>query len=296
MPGWSSELSLDCMARNGVECSILSLSAPATSFMKDRAEAASVARKVNEYAASLRDQKPGKFGFFATLPSLDDVEGCVREIAYSLDTLHADGVTLLTSYDGKYLGHPIFLPIWTELNKREAVVFIHPAADLHAGALKEPWLPPPIIDFPHETTRTAVHLIISDTRRDNPNCKIILSHGGGTLPYMATRIAHQSEEAKFMQKTADEFLAEAQSFYFDLALTTYSYPLSLLQSFAKKDHILYGSDFPFAREKTIGQQTAFLNQYLVSLEDKESFSIRRGAALKLFPRLARHEDEGMLRA
>lgn len=286
MPEWSSELSLQSMARNRVQCSILSLSAPAMSFVNDRAEAASLARNINVYAASLRDQNPGKFGFFATLPSLHDTEACVSEIAHSFDELKADGVTLLTSYDGKYLGHSTFRPIWAELNSRSAVVFVHPTADIHGGALKEPWLPPPIIDFPHETTRTAVHLIISDTRRLHPNCKIILSHGGGTLPYMATRIAHQSAEAKFMPKSANEFLEEAQSFYFDLALTAYSYPLSLLRSFAKKDHILYGSDFPFAREKTIGQQVAFLDEYLDGMNEDENFSIRRGAALKLFPRLA----------
>ena len=90
--------------------------------------------------------------------------------------------------------------------------------------MQESWLPPPMIDFPHETTRTAVHLIIADTVRDHPNCKIILSHGGGTLPYMAIRIAYQSEEAGFMQKSAAEFMKEARGFYFDLALTGYSYP------------------------------------------------------------------------
>ena len=273
------------MARNGVGYSILSLSTPAMSFVRDRAEATNLARDINEYAASLRDKYPRKFGFFATLPSLDDMEACVSEIAYCLDVLEADGVTLLTSYDGKYLGHPVLRPIWDELDRRAAVVFIHPTADLHAGALKEPWLPPPFIDFPHETTRTAVHLIVSDTIREHPKCRIILSHGGGTLPYIATRIAHQSAESKFMQKPADQFLEEAQSFYFDLALTTYNYPLSLLRSFAKKDHILYGSDFPFAREKTIGQQVTFLDEFLVGMREDENFSIRRGAALKLFPRL-----------
>ena len=287
MPEWSPSLSLEFMARNGIGTSILSLSAPAMTIIKDKAEAASLAREVNEYAASLRDQHPLRFGFFATIPCPnEDVEASVAEVAHCLDVLKADGVMLLTSYGGKYLGHVSFRPLWDELDRRAAVVFIHPNADIHAGALKEPWLPPPMIDFPHETTRTAVHLIISNTVRDHRHCKIILSHGGGTLPYMATRIAYQSSAAGFIPKSAEDFMKEARSFYFDLALTAYSYPLNLLRQFAEKDHILYGSDFPFARETVVGQQMTFFQHNEAEVGEEDAFLTRRGAALKLFPRLA----------
>lgn len=210
------------------------------------------------------------------------MDACLDEVAYSFDVLKADGVTLLISYNGQYLGHPAFRPLWDELDRRAAVDFIHPSSDIHAGVLKEPWLPPPMIDFPHETTRTAVHLIIADTVRDHPNCKIILSHGGGTLPYMATRIAYQLEEAGFMQKSAAEFMEEARGFYFDLALTGYSYPLDVLQKFAEKDHILYGSDFPFARKKTVERQRVFLDE-ISQMGEVNYLSVKRGAAQKLFP-------------
>ena len=274
------------MARHGIGTTILSLSAPAVSIVKEKAEAASLAREINTYAAALRDQHPSKFGFFSTLPSPQDMQACLEEVSYCFDVLQADGVTLLTSYNETYLGHPDFRPLWEELDRRAAVVFIHPTADIHAGALKEPWFPPPLIDFPHETTRTAVHLIISNNVRDFPNCKIILSHGGGTLPYVATRLAYQSAEMQYMQKSADDFIMEAKSFYFDLALTSFSYPFDLLLQFAQKDHILYGSDFPFAREKTIGVQTAFLDENKKKLDEHIDHSVRRGAALRLFPRLA----------
>ena len=284
LPEWSTDLSLELMARHAISTTILSLSAPAMSFVKEKAEAAALCREVNEYAASVRDQHPTKFGFFATIPSVDDVSACLDEIAYALDVLKADGVTLLTSYGQRYLGHPHFRPLWRELDRRASVVFIHPALDVAAGGeLTDPYLPPPIIDFPHETTRTAVHLIISNTIRDHHNCKIILSHGGGTLPYIATRIAHLSAGGKFTEKPADEFMREARSFYYDLALTAYEHPLALLLQFAKPDHVLYGSDFPFARAMTISPQVALLDRCTIT--DDVDFSIRRGAALKLFPRL-----------
>lgn len=285
MPAWSTDLSLDFMNRNGIGTTILSLSAPATAFVRDRAESARLCREVNEYAASVRDQEASRFGFFATLPALDDVSACLDEIAFTFDVLRADGVTLLTSYGKSYLGHPDFRPIWNDLNRRGAVVFIHPTMNLSAGTLENPYVPQPLIDFPHETTRTAVHLIVSNTVRDHPYCKMILSHGGGTLPYVATRVAHMTADGKLGDKTAEEFLEEARSFYYDLALTAYNYPLDLLVKFAQPGHILYGSDFPFAREMTSKPQLAFLDQY--GMSEEVDFSIRRGAALKLFPRLCK---------
>ena len=282
LPEWSPELSLEFMSRNSIGATMLSLSAPGMAFLKDKNEAAALCRDVNDYAAAIRDRNPDSFGFFAALPDLSDVESCIDEIAHAFDNLRADGVTLLTSYGGRYLGHPDFRTIWDELNKRTAVVFVHPSLDSMAGGLMDPWLPRPVIDFPHETSRTAVHMIIANTVRNYPNCRIILSHGGGTLPFIATRIAHQSADLKYTDKSAEEFLEDAQSFYFDLALSAYDNPLELLLQFAKPDHILYGSDFPFAREMTIAPQVAFLEQK--SLPGDCKTSIMTEAALKLFPR------------
>ena len=90
-----------------------------------------------------------------------------------------------------------------------------------------------------------------------------------------------------MPKNADEFLEDARSFFFDLALTGFDFPVDLLRNFAKKDHILYGSDFPFARANTVAQQTKFLDKSFSEMDEEEEFAIRRGAALRLFPRLAR---------
>ena len=285
LPVWSTSLSLDFMNRNGIGTTILSLSAPRMSVVKGEKEAISLCRKANEFAASIRDENPSRFRFFATLLSLDAVSICVEEIAFAFDVLKADGVILNTSYDHRYLGHSDFRPIWIELDRRLAVVFIHPTINTETGALTSPYIPQPLIDFPHETTRTAIHLILSNTIRDHRNCKIILSHAGGTLPYIATRVFHLIADEKFSDKSTDECLEEAQSFYYDLALAAYSHTLDLLVKFAKPDHILYGSDFPFAREITSSPQLDFLNR--CTLPDEVDFSIRRGAALKLFPRLGK---------
>jgi 6-methylsalicylate decarboxylase len=282
VPDWSPQRSLDFMKRNGIGTAILSLSAPALTLVNDTKEAATLCRRINECAASLVKQHPFQFGFFATIPSIDDTSACLNEIEYGLRTLGADGVTLMTSYGGRYLGHPDCIPLWEELDRRSAVVFIHPTLDILSGALTQPTIPRPVIDFPHETTRTAVHMIIANVVRRFPNCKIILSHGGGTLPYIATRVAHQSADVGYCDKSADEFLEDARTFYYDLALTDYDVPVDALLQFVGPERILYGSDFPFAREKTSSTQVAYLDQS--QIEKSADQLIQRNAALPLFPR------------
>lgn len=103
------------------------MTAPGACIEKDVAAAAHLARASNEYAAAIRDAHPKSYGFFASLPSLLDTKASLEEVAYSLDVLGADGVPLFTRYgnDNHYLGHPDLKPIWEELNRRQAVVFVH---------------------------------------------------------------------------------------------------------------------------------------------------------------------------
>jgi predicted TIM-barrel fold metal-dependent hydrolase len=148
-----------------------------------------------------------------------------------------------------------------------------------------PGVPPPIIDFPHETTRCAVNLIISNVVRDFPRVKIILSHGGGTLPFVARRVADLMADSGLLGKlgkTMERFLDEAKSFYFDLALTGYEESMALVLSFAKEGHVLYGSDFPFARDRAVAGQLSTVKGWR---DEKVRESVERGAAERLFPRL-----------
>jgi len=262
------------------------MTAPGPSI--DPKNAAQLARQTNEYAAHIRDANPSKFGFFAALPCIySDKEAALKEIRYALDHLKADGVTLFTRYGkgNNYLGAEIFKDVWAELNAREAVVFIHPTHAVDT-TLVSPSLPAPMIDYPHETTRTAVDLITSGTVRNNPGCKIILSHAGGTLPYLALRAGVMLPHTPFGKssgRTAADFIEDARSFYYDLALSGNEYTLGLLTKFAKPDHILFGSDFPYAPRQAIDYFTSGYDDY--GLDDKQRLAINQGNALKLFPRL-----------
>ena len=284
LPDWSISLSESFMKDSSIKTTIFSLTAPGTTVLHGL-PAAQLARHVNEYGAAIRDSNPSKFGFFAALPPLcDGIEPVLEEIRYALVNLKADGVTLYTRYgsDNHYLGHSDFRPVWAELNSHQAVVFIHPthAADTR---LVNPSLPQPMIDYPHETTRTAVDLIISGVVSEYSACKIILSHAGGTFPYLATRAATMLFDSKLSTKSTEEFWEDARTFYFDLALSGNEYTMGLLTKFAKPDHILFGSDFPYAPRNTIDIHTQELDRYQMSSD--QSFEINRGNALSLFPRL-----------
>ncbi len=272
------------MASQGVSTTILSLTAPGCTILKGN-QSAKLARAVNEDVASIRDASPDRFGFFAALPTLtDNLPATISEVTYALDHLNADGVTLYTRYGptNKYLGHPDFAPLWEELNRRKAVVFIHPTHTVDTNLVNSK-LPQPIIDYPHETARTAVDLIMSGSIRRFSQVKIVLSHAGGTLPYLATRAGHLLNDYGLSQKSANDFLEDARSFYYDLALSSNEHTLGLLLSFAQEENILFGTDFPYAPTKTIETHTHNLEEF--ELGKERSYRIARGNALKLFPRL-----------
>lgn len=236
------------MQDNGVRKAILSLTTPGAVITGNNDTARSLARRVNEYAANLRDQYPERFGFFAALPSLLDVPGTLAEIEYSLDTLKADGVTVFTRYgDGNnYLGHSQFTPIWKQLDDRKTVVHIHPTMPEDSNWI-DPIMPPPMLDFPQETTRTAVDMIVNNVTQQFPNCPKILSHAGGTLPYLISRLAVTSRDTMAQKgpygKTYFEFMEALRGFYYDLALSSAPAVLNLLLDLIPHDHIMYGEYF-----------------------------------------------------
>lgn len=272
------------MTEQSIDTTILSLTAPGCTIIHGTA-AVQLARSVNESAASIRDADPTRFGFFASLPPvLDDINAAVREAIYALDVLKADGITLFTRYgaENTYLGDPAFLPLWSALNDRQTVVFIHPT-HLSTTDLVNSRLPQPMIDYPHETTRAAVDLIMHNRIREFPQCRIILSHAGGTLPYLATRAAHMLFDSGLSAKPAEDFLVDARTLYYDLALSGNEFTLTFLMQFVGPSKILFGTDFPYAPLKTVRTHTTGIDAFEMDEETNEK--IAKGNALRLFPRL-----------
>ena len=288
-PPWSEQEDRDFSKSVGNKTTILSVTAPGACIEKDPVQAAKLARDCNEYCASLKQNDPAAYGFFASLPSLFDTQASLTEIAYAFDHLAADGVTLFTRYgDGEaYLGHAKFAPIWSELNKRKAVVFVHPTHPVNTH-LVHPSLPQPMFDYPHETGRTAMSMLVCNTLQRFPDCKVILSHAGGTLPYLIYRAATMLPVTPMnVGKSTEQLLMEAGDFYYDLALSSNPATLKALYEIAKPGHILFGTDYPNAPTQAINRFTAFLEDFEPEQEPLTAVLIEN--ALVLFPRLRQYQ-------
>ena len=170
---------------DGIATGMFSVSSPGVHFGND-AKARLMARSVNEFAARTIAEHRGRFGGFASLP-LPDVDGALERFAYALDTLKLDGIVMLTNFNGVYLGDNRLDPVFDELNRRGAVVFIHPTSPIcwQQSALG---YPRPMIEFTFDSTRAVVNLIFSGTTARCPKVRFIVPHAGGTLPFLARRI------------------------------------------------------------------------------------------------------------
>ncbi|MBI4463192.1 MAG: amidohydrolase family protein, partial [Acidobacteria bacterium] len=182
--GYSPDKAIEAMNKGEVAVAFLSTTNPGVWFGNPD-EARNLARDMNDYGAKLRSDYKGRFGLFAVLP-LPDIAASLREIEYAFDTLQADGVGLLTSYGGKYLGDPLFAPVFEELNRRKAVVYTHPTDPACCSNLI-PTVGNNVIEFNTDTSRTIVSLIVSGTASRCPDTSFIFSHAGGTIPYLVQR-------------------------------------------------------------------------------------------------------------
>ena len=284
-PEWSPELALEVMDQHGIEVGVTSVSAPGVHFGDDAA-AVALSRETNEASASLVADYPGRFGAFATLP-LPDVGGALKELEHALDVLELDGVVLLASQsDGRYLGDPAFEELLAELDRRETVVFVHPAIPTSV-----PYIPVGIpvfaMEFTFDTTRAAFNLAYTGALERYPRIRFILSHAGGTVPYLAWRFSllwlRDPELAARAPKGGMHYLSQL---YYDTALSANPHAMRSLQELVGPSQILFGSDWPFAPEPITGVSVEGVGSY-DGFDAPARQGVERDNALRLLPRLAR---------
>ena len=281
-PEWTPEKSLALMANHQIAATILSFTSPGIYF-GDLAHTRDLARQCNDYLATLAQDHPGRFGGFAFLP-LPDIDASLLEIERVLDDLKLDGITLLTSVDERYMGHADFEPIYEELNRRRVVTFIHPCYP--PGTEARDWnIPRMIIDYPFETTRVAANLILNGVVERHRDIPFILSHAGGTLPFLAHRIAVFDKKTQLQDNYPEGALAYMKRFYFDTALSGDKVPLDALSGIVDPSHILFGSDYPYISEDVVATETAGFDAY-AGFDEANFAAINRGNAENLFPRFS----------
>ncbi len=277
VPEWTAAAALASMDRQRIGTALLSVTTPGL-WLAGIREARGLARQVNEFAAEQTARYPGRFGFFATL-TLPDVDGAIAEACYTLDELHADGVVLLANAAGRYLGDPVFGPVYAELDRRGAVLFIHPTFPAAQGPPAATGDPRSDVDLLAETTRSAVDLISSGILARFTRLRVILAHAGGYLPYMAHRIAPMCSPDGSYQAGLDLM----RRFYFDIALSAGQATLAALTAFAAPAHIVFGTDWPYVPPAVLDHFISEFRDYPFAPAQRES--VLRTAAEALFPRL-----------
>lgn len=286
VPQWSEEKALAHMDKQNIEASMLSVSSPTVSFLKDQLARERLAREINEFSSALVKRKPNRFGAFATLP-LPDIKATLTEIGYALDVLKLDGVAMETNINGIYLGDPRLDPVFAELNRRRATLFLHPTSPpcFEAVGLGRP---APILEFPLDTSRTVTDLIYAGTLTRYPDIRMIIPHAGGALTAIAERIATFSSLPFLKQHPAggaEEVNRVLASLYYDLAGFASNAAIERLRRLTSLTNILFGSDFPFTPPSGVDANVEGFRT-LGGLTTAEHEGIAKGNAMRLFPRFA----------
>jgi aminocarboxymuconate-semialdehyde decarboxylase len=282
-PPWSRASALSFLDDASIDVAVTSISTPGV-HTGDDAAARVLARRCNEFSAEMIRARPDRFGGFACLP-LPDVDGALGELAYALDDLELDGIVLFSNNRGTYLGDPRFTPLFDELQRRRAVVFVHPNPSPGPSG-HSLGLPDSLIDFPVDTTRAIARLHYSNTFARTPDVKYVFSHAGGTVPYLAGRFGIVDEMK--VVPGAEERESAAETFrrlYWDTALSWGKPVLRMLREVAGIHHVVFGSDYPYLRRDL----AVACRQHIETnpeLTVSERTAVLGGTATELLPRLA----------
>jgi predicted TIM-barrel fold metal-dependent hydrolase len=238
---WIVESTLDYMDRAGIQMQLLS-NVPKT---LDKLRAS------NDYGALLVSQHPSRFGLLAALPT-DDPQAALAEIERAANNLYADGYAVTCHYNEVYLSDPSLEPVWAELDRRCAVVFVHPDAYAPASLGR----PTPLLEVAFETTRTLVDMLYAGMFRKFPNMKLIVAHCGGALPALSGRLIALGTEVWVPNPnhlTKEKMKQQLSALYLGTAATGRASSLAPALTMTTCDHIVYGSDsgVPCSTEETL---------------------------------------------
>lgn len=247
-PAWSPDASLALLDQIGADRTMMTAPTPGVHLGED-GPAAELARRCNDYTADLAVTTSLRLSAFATLP-LPDIDAACQEATRTLDA-GFPGVGVLASYGDAFLGDPVFDPLMEELDRRSAIMFVHPVGHPSSGALQRP-APLWMIEYPIDTTRAALNMILAGTQDRFPNIRIILAHAGGALPFLSVRLREMALiDSRFAGLTPDRIDRHIAGFYYDLAQASGKAVFDALGVVARADRLLFGSDFPYCNERVI---------------------------------------------
>ncbi len=277
-PEWSVEQHLEFMEKAGLEHCILSLSTPHIHH-GDGAAAIRAAKSINDATAEICRAHPDRFHFAACLP-MPEKEASVEEAVRSFDELGAAAVKVASNSNGVYLGDALFDPLFAELDRRGAVMIIHPSRPLQVPDRVFTHGPAPLFEYLADTTRAVINMITSGTIKKYPNIKIVVPHSGSFLPLVIHRLTGISEvliPKGLMSKVDVE--EDFSKLYFDIAGDALPLALDTLLKIADPKHIMYGADFPHTPQEVIIRKKKAIEEHLEKLHLAEDIMYNNAKAL-----------------
>lgn len=297
VPNWTLSKDLEDMDQNGTATALLSIVTPSWFELGDVDTMRKAARICNEYAARLRADHPGRFGSFASIPLwYNDNEGALKEIEYAMDTLKAEGVGMYSNYGDRWLGDAAWAPVWQELNRRKAIVYIHPrTANCCEGLSVTRDVPNEgaMIEFGSDTTRAVANVVLNGVSSTYPGIRWVFSHAGGMTPFLVERflsgyeaevvpgIVTKGQDGRKRENVPRGPLFELRKLYYECAQSSNPVAMRALRTLVPVTQILFGTDFWFRTAEETGRGLTTSKIFT----DAELRMINRGNAERMIPSL-----------
>jgi aminocarboxymuconate-semialdehyde decarboxylase len=230
------------MERTGVDMGVLTLTTPGV-HVEERTRGIHLAQVVNDSYAEIQRQYPGKFVCLATLP-LQDPEASAVELERAVTKLGLKGAMLFANVNGKPIHHREYWPIYETAERLDVPLMIHPTSPPGVEAFQE-YRTTALVGFLLDTTLCITLLMFEGVLEKYPRIRFVLSHLGGTIPYIAERIDRGYDAYPEVRVN----LTQRPSFYFkrNCYYDTVAFEPRALQfaiDFAGPDHVMLGSDYP----------------------------------------------------
>jgi len=271
------------MDRTGLAAAVVSVASPGAYF-GDIAFTRNLVRAVNDNLAQVVADNPRRFAAVG-LVSLPDVDSALRDVEYVLDAVKLDGILLLTHTGDRYLGHPDDSPLYAELNSRKAVVVVHPKRPATTGWAQFSF-PDGYSELAFETYRAIANLHWNGMFARYPNIRWIMPHAGGVTPFLAFRLSGMDDIPAVHERSPGGVAATLKGLYYDIAQATHPAPMRALMEVADPTRIMFGTDFPFARNVGVIEQSIAAVNAFAGFDAALRKQVERDNALALFPRLA----------
>jgi predicted TIM-barrel fold metal-dependent hydrolase len=252
---WTPEKSIEMMDKFGIAFAMMSNPGASGSAYDGTQKGNEAARRSNEFGAKLVSQYPKRIGLFAAIP-MNNTDGALKEIEYALDTLKADGFQIGSSTGDKWPGDPQYLPIFQEIHRRKASVFIHPYVNKCCKTLM-PGIPESVVEYDFDTTRCITSMLYNGTLSSCPDMKVIVNHSGAAVPMLAGRIKDRVPGAQTSNfgtpktnsdginpKIPKGVFYELRKLYYECAHAAYPFPLAAMMKLAPSTQYLFGTDYP----------------------------------------------------